>query len=1705
MKNILLFIIILLNINVYSQEWLSKLPKNKNVKELTLHDYQNAFNEYWKPYNVKGGYYIDKEGKEQKAAGWKLFKRKEYELEKRVNSTTGVFPKESATDIYKKWLVTNNKNTRTLSGSWQSIGPDNSEGGYFGTGRLNCIAFHPSDNDTYWVGSPSGGLWITSDDGYSWSVLTDTNEVLGVSDIAVSSNYETNSTLYIATGDKDGGSMFSLGSGVYHDNNSIGVLKSIDGGLTWNTTGLSFSTSQDYVISRLLMDPSNEDILYAATNDGIYKTTDAGTSWNNIHNPGEYIIDMEFKSGTSSTIYASTKDYWGDVYIYRSTDSGSSWATEKTYASDDYRVDLAVSPNNDTYVYAIVAKRNGELSEISLSTNSGNSFNQQYAGGNDKNLLGYFSDKSGSQQGQGGYDLAIAVSPSNVNHVIVGGVNAQRSTDSGASWDCSSCWTSSTYYNTNPGGHPVVHADKHMQKYRSNGDLFECNDGGVYKSSDDGLTWENKTGNLVISQLYRLSVAQTRPDATLIGLQDNGCKRMQDGNWSDVKGGDGMEVIIDYNTYDIQYGAYTNGNIGRTDNNWGSETSITKDSNGNWINGIDAGESGYWVTPYVIDQNSHNTLYLGLKDLWKSTDKGDAWSKISTINTSDNIRSIAISSSNSSVIYMADPSKLWVTTDGGSNWTERTAGLPVASNSITYLQVKDDDPATIWVTFGGFDGDRVYKSTDYGVNWSNISSGLPDIPVMCVIQNKQNIDKEELYIGTDVGVYIKSGTADWETFNKNLPNVVVNELEIYYDVNPNYSRIRAATSGRGTWESDLYERASTPMSFMSCTTTQTNTTATHQGNINQEVIKLEIETTGDANPIDVTSITFNTTGTSDANADVATAKVFFTGKSDKLITNRQFGNTQVSPNGSLTVNSVVALESGTNYFWIVFDVKSGATIGNVIDAQCTSVTVNNVLETPDETNPAGSRTISNCTICTNVTSDNADDDTGVTHVSFNTIDNGSSGAPAYTDNTAISTDLARGDSHTLTVRVNTAGDYRVDAIAWIDWNHDCDFDDDGEAYYLGWAKNKSDGVLSITPEIIIPESAMLGNITMRVRATFYSNANPQPTSCGDQNYSEGEDYTLNIVQCLGTTTTWNEGTGWSDNAPDSTRPAIINGIYTTDSGDIDCCTLTINNSCSVTIKSGKYINVNSDFINNGTLIIQHEGSFVQNSELARTEGSGAVEVHKTTPTYLDYDYTYWSSPVNNETIESVFAGNPPSYIFSYNTATFLDLYSGSHPQTTGSSDSFDDDNNDWELASGATILRRGKGYVTMGEGSPFPLELPPVGTQTQSVVFDGGMLNNGLIKLPVCFDKYNQDIINTDPDPYSGADSFHLNTNLIGNPYPSAIDVVALRTDEDNLSVLEGTFYIWTHDTAISSGGGPWAWNFTSDDYATITVDSHGNFSEVAAGNGNGTHASRYIASGQGFMANVIDNAEVSFKNSMRVTGNNDHFFHVSSESDKFWLNLTNEKIGLFRQLFIGFSEDASDFYVSGQDARRLENGNNIDFYSIIKNDNSHFAIQNLGEFKLSKSVKLGVEMVEEGVFTISIDRVDGIFNTQNIYLLDKVLNVTSNLSIQDYRFTISNFELFDIKDRFEILFIDETVAVESDSLLTKLSIYPNPSKGVFNIQISTSDLLDITVYDVTGKLIQETRASNKHLINLRGFNKGFYFAKISCKGQSVVKKIILN
>jgi PKD repeat protein len=757
----------------------------RNVPEGSgnFHEVRKAFYDYWKDRPI------------EKGKGYKPFKRWEWYWETRV-SKTGEFPSPSVTwDTWHEYIKTHpevagGNSYKTQAGpNWSFKGPSTTPGGYRGLGRINCMAFHPSNANTFWVGSPGGGLWKTTNGGTSWTTNTDNLPVIGVSDIAI--NPSNASIMYIATGDGDKGSLSSLTNGAAGDTKSIGVLKSTDGGNTWNTTGLNWTiTPPTKLIRRLIINPNNPQILMAAASDGIWRTTDAGTSWSNMQS--DYFMDIEFKPTDPNYVYASTFNTSGGAEIHRSTDGGLTWNWVVAYPTVS-RIDLGVTPNFPDLIDAVLVNQSDDgLAGMVLSNNSGATFSQYISGSCSFNLLDWSHDASGCG-GQGTYDLAYAINPNNSNDIWLGGINVWNTSDGGSTWGIKTMWISDP--TENPNGVPVVHADVHYIAFHplQSNTIFVCNDGGIYKTTNAGSSWTDLSNGLQISQMYKIGVAQTASENIIIGLQDNGSREVSNNIWYDRTGGDGMDCAIDYTDELIQYASYAKGVIYRTLDGWANQQTISN-------NISTPAPEGAWVTPIAIDPTTPSTIYAGYDILYKSTNRGNSWLPISgIISASVKIHSLAIAPSNSNYIYCASIDTFYYTTNGGANWFYNSSQVQSGILPITNIAVDPTNPQEVYITIGNYNaGQKVYKSTDAGTTWTNFSGTLPNLPVNCIVYETGSSDR--LYIGTDVGVFYREASMnDWLAYNTGLPNVVVTDLEISYQDN----KLWAGTFGRGLWSTDL--------------------------------------------------------------------------------------------------------------------------------------------------------------------------------------------------------------------------------------------------------------------------------------------------------------------------------------------------------------------------------------------------------------------------------------------------------------------------------------------------------------------------------------------------------------------------------------------------------------------------------------------------------------------------------------------------------------------------------------------------------------------------------------------------------------------------------------------------------------------------------------------------------------------------------------
>ncbi|MCB9357756.1 MAG: T9SS type A sorting domain-containing protein [Calditrichaeota bacterium] len=698
-----------------------------------------------------------------KGMGWKPYNRYLWFYGQRLTPGLDVDP---VTKRMEAWQ--NKRDGREeqspLDESWSNIGPTNY------AGRMLSIAWNPSNTQIIYAGSASGGLWKTTNGGTSWTPLTDDLPSLAIGAVVLD---PTNpNIIYIGTGEGSFNADAVFGAGVF---------KSTDGGATWNTTGLSWTQSQSRAINKMVIDPNNPQIVYAACNSaigGIYKTTDGGTSWTRYHT-GD-VKDIEMHPDSSNVLYCTVGYPWGGSTngIYKSTNSGVTWTqlTSGLPSGTSFgRLDVAISPSNPAVLYAGISQTitsGAGLYGVYRSTDYGASWSLRASTPN-------------MYSGQGWYNLVCEVNPTNSNEVWSNGLDAYRSQDGGATWTRMTIWS---YPESNS---QYAHADHHAMAFMpgSSTTMILGTDGGLFKSTNGGTSWVGLNSGLVTYQYYAICDDALQPNVAYGGTQDNGTNKYNNSSThTRVLGGDGGYCNVDYTNSNNVYAATQRGNHYRSTNGGSSFSSIQSGISG----------SGSWVTPRVMDPSSPTTLYTGTNVVYKTTNSGTSWTAISDALDGSTISCIAVAPSDPQTIYIGYEGydgKVFKTNNGGTTWTNIETGIP--ERYPTYLAVHPTNRDIVYCTVSGYSSGHVWKSTNGGSSWSNVSTGLPDIPANCMVMDQT--DPNKLYVATDLGVYYSSNAGtSWSDFSAGLPNVVVDFLALH----PSTGKLRAGTHGRGMWETE---------------------------------------------------------------------------------------------------------------------------------------------------------------------------------------------------------------------------------------------------------------------------------------------------------------------------------------------------------------------------------------------------------------------------------------------------------------------------------------------------------------------------------------------------------------------------------------------------------------------------------------------------------------------------------------------------------------------------------------------------------------------------------------------------------------------------------------------------------------------------------------------------------------------------------------
>ncbi|RDI56644.1 T9SS sorting signal type C domain-containing protein [Flavobacterium glaciei] len=599
---------------------------------------------------------------------------------------------------------------------------------------------------------------------------------------------------------------------------------------------------------------------------------------------------------------------------------------------------------------------------------------------------------------------------------------------------------------------------------------------------------------------------------------------------------------------------------------------------------------------------------------------------------------------------------------------------------------------------------------------------------------------------------------------------------------------------------------------------------------------------------------------------------------------------------------------------------------------------------------------------------------------------------------------------------------------------------------LGWTITPDANGLSVTVAFIA--GATSGNL--------------QVTATNGCNTSAPRVATVTISTVVNT---WN-GSVWSTGLTPTSTPKqrIVFAGNFNQNVDLVACSCLVTGSAAVTINENRTLLVTNEVevVGGAVLTFENNASLVQENNNASNLGN---IVYKRRTNLIDkFDYTYWSSPVFNQRLLDVSPETLFDKFFSFNAST-----------------------DTWQQESTSNSMDVGKGYIIRGPQF-FPAPNPPSGIHEAIFV---GRPNNGIIGIAI---------------PFISSDT----SNLIGNPYPSAIDA-DLFLAANNL-ILDGTLYFWTHNSPPSNAiPGDATYNYTSDDYASY--NGVGGVATLPAFLG-GVTPSGKIATGQAFFATGIAAGTAVFNNGMRVSGgplgqNNSQFFKTNNtkskgtnsvEKHRIWLNLTNTQ-GAFKQMLVGYVTNATNGFDKAYDGQSFDGNEFIDFYSI--NDDKNLTIQGRAlPFDKNDEVALGYSSTIEGAFSISIDQVDGILISEDVFIEDKMTNAIKNLKEGAYNFST---KAGSFNDRFVLRYKDKTLGTgEFETADNNIIISVKNKQIKIDSQKETID--KVLIFDLLGKQIFRKLSveNNEHIIsNLPSSEQVLIVKVVLQNGQTVSKKII--
>lgn len=691
--------------------------------------------------------------------------------------------------LIKAWQDkrTDNRNPYNLP-NWTALGPDNIGG------RTLCLAFSPEDPSVIYAGSASGGLWKTTTAGAgaaAWTRIPTGFPVLGVGAIAI--NPGDPQEIYIGTGEvydyQDVGTGFTerTNRGTY----GIGILKTTDGGLTW-TKSLDWAYGDLRGVQDIDINPLNTHSLLAATTEGVYRSWDAGNSWQEVSDI-RMAVDLERHPQDTSIVFVTFGSFESaESGIYRSTDGGQSFSELSSGLPASYtgKALLSIAPSNPSVIYASIADAFASKG-LYKSTNGGDHWTLI----NNYDIAKY----------QGWYSHDVAVDPLNHNRLLNGGIDMSLSTDGGITLFQLTNWYE-WYLGEVPAGGPegppdYVHADIHAIYFHPSApqQVFVATDGGVFYSSDGGQTYQGRNGGYQTQQFYaNFSNSTTDPDFAIGGMQDNATAIFKgNSSWHRVIGGDGMCTAIHPVNDSIVFASTQNMGIRRSPNRGGYFTFSSPTQNFT--------ENPGFNSPFEMSVADPNIMYAGGQRLYRSSNNGISWQNASgdMVDGGNPIVNIAISPFYPGrLLFSTFPkynaqAKVFLSSNAGLTRIA-TTGLPnrIAMDFVFHPA----DSNIVYTALSGFGTAHVYKSVNGGASWFPSGDGLPDVPANSLLIDPEY--PEHVYLSNDIGVFIsKDGGITWEDYSMGLTDAV---LGMHLSLSPAINKIRLATHGNGVYEGNLF-------------------------------------------------------------------------------------------------------------------------------------------------------------------------------------------------------------------------------------------------------------------------------------------------------------------------------------------------------------------------------------------------------------------------------------------------------------------------------------------------------------------------------------------------------------------------------------------------------------------------------------------------------------------------------------------------------------------------------------------------------------------------------------------------------------------------------------------------------------------------------------------------------------------------------------